>query len=121
LHIHDELKALVAKWRPNEVALEDFVFGNKQAAVAIGEARAVAILAAAQVDIPVYLYKPAEIKLAVTGYGMASKQQVQEMVRLHLELATLPPSADATDAISIALSHIFKRTAEDFINARAKL
>ncbi len=120
LHVHNELKAIVAKWRPSEVALEDFVFGNKQAAVAIGEARAVAILAAAQSDLPVFLYKPAEVKLAVAGSGGASKQQVQQMVQLHLSVETLPPSADATDAISIALGHIFKRTAQKLIKARTK-
>lgn len=121
LQIHTDLTAIIESQSPTEVVLEDFVFGNRQAAVAIGEARAVTILAAAQAGLPVFLYKPAEIKQAVSGYGRASKEQVQEMIRLHLRLDETPESADASDAVAIALGHIFKRNAQKTIEARMML
>jgi crossover junction endodeoxyribonuclease RuvC len=112
-HIFRELCAVIERWRPAEVAVEDpFVAQNARSALAIGEARAVALLAAAQAGLAVGAYAPAEVKLTVAGHGRSDKVQIQEMVRLQLGLATAPESADAADALAVALCHHLRRRAE---------
>lgn len=110
--IHDGIVGVIADWQPAEVAVEDFVVGNVRAAVAIGEARAVALLAAAQADLPVFQYQPAQVKQFVTSYGGSQKVQVQEMVRLLLGLDEVPQPADAADALAVALCHCAQRRQE---------
>jgi crossover junction endodeoxyribonuclease RuvC len=107
--IHDGIAAVIAEWQPAEVAVEDFLVGNVRAAVAIGEARAVVLLAAAQAGLPAFQYQPAQVKQFVTSYGGSQKVQVQEMVRLLLGLAEAPQPADAADALAVALCHCFQR------------
>jgi crossover junction endodeoxyribonuclease RuvC len=112
-HIFRELRAVIERWRPTEVAVEDpFVAKNARSAFAIGEARAVALLAAAEAGLPVRPYAPAEVKLAVTGYGRSDKTQVQEMVRLQLGMDKAPETSDASDALAVALCHHLRRRAE---------
>ncbi|MCJ7509327.1 MAG: crossover junction endodeoxyribonuclease RuvC [Dehalococcoidia bacterium] len=110
--IHDGIAAVIAEWQPAEVAVEDFLVGNVRAAVAIGEARAVALLAAAQAGLPTFQYQPAQVKQFVTSYGGSQKVQVQEMVRLLLGLADAPQPADAADALAVAICHCFQRRRE---------
>ena len=110
--IYDGIAGVIAEWQPAEVAVEDFLVGNVRAAVAIGEARAVALLAAAQADLPVFQYQPAEVKQFVTSYGGSQKVQVQEMVRLLLSLDETPQPADAADALAVALCHCAQRRQE---------
>ena len=107
--IHSGLLEVIRRARPHEVAVEDFYAGHVRAAVAIGEARAMALLAAAQADLPVALYKPLEVKQFVTTYGQGSKEQVAEMVRALLGLEEPPQPADAADALAVALCHCLKR------------
>lgn len=107
--IYDGIAGVIADWQPAEVAVEDFLVGNVRAAVAIGEARAVALLAAAQAGLPTFQYQPAQVKQFVTSYGGSQKVQVQEMVRLLLGLAEAPQPADAADALAVALCHCFQR------------
>ena len=107
--IYDGIAGVIADWQPAEVAVEDFLVGNVRAAVAIGEARAVALLAAAQADLPVFQYQPAQVKQFVTSYGGSQKVQVQEMVRLLLGLAEAPQPTDAADALAVALCHCSQR------------
>ncbi len=109
--IHAGLADVIAAWRPDEVAVEDFFVGHARAAVAVGEARAMALLAAAQAGLPVALYRPLEVKQFVTSYGRGSKEQVQEMVRALLALDEPPEPADAADALAVALCHCLKRRA----------
>jgi crossover junction endodeoxyribonuclease RuvC len=112
-HIYRELCAVIGRWRPGEVAIEDpFVAENARSAFAIGEARAVALLAAAQAGLSVRAYAPAEVKLTVAGYGRSDKAQVQELVRVQLGLAQAPEPADAADALAVALCHHLRRRAE---------
>jgi crossover junction endodeoxyribonuclease RuvC len=112
-HIFHELLGVIERWRPAEVAVEDpFVARNARSALAIGEARAVALLAATEAGLPVQDYAPTEVKLAVAGYGRSDKRQVQEMVRLQLGLATVPEPVDAADALAVALCHHLRRRAE---------
>jgi len=113
--LHDGVRRLIDRWQPEEVALEDFVVGHVRAAVALGEARAVVILAAAQAGLPVYLYKPAEVKQLVASYGRGGKEQVQEMVRLLLGMREPPQPQDAADALAVALCHCFRRRARTLL------
>ncbi len=119
-HIYKELCTLIDRWRPVEVAVEDpFVAQNARSAFAIGEARAIALLAAAQAGLPVRAYPPAEVKLAVAGYGRSDKAQMAEMVRVQLSLAKTPEPSDAADALAVALCHHLRRRADTRLsNAR---
>ncbi|MEX2158606.1 MAG: crossover junction endodeoxyribonuclease RuvC [Dehalococcoidia bacterium] len=112
-HIYTELCAVIAQWTPAEIAVEDpFVGENVRSAFAIGEARAIALLAAAQHGLPVRPYPPAEVKVAVTGYGRSDKAQVAELVRVQLGLAEAPRPADAADALAVAICHHLRLRAE---------
>lgn len=117
LEIYRGLLEVIRNHGPHEVAVEDFYAGHVRAAVAVGEARAMALLAAAQAELPVSLYTPLEVKQFVTSYGQGSKEQVQEMVRALLNLDEPPASADAADALAVALCHCFKRGA-NLVEAR---
>jgi crossover junction endodeoxyribonuclease RuvC len=107
------LREVIGRWQPAEVAVEEaFVAANKRVAIAMGEARGVALLAAAEAGLPVFEYSASEVKQAVSGYGRGSKEQVQEMLRLQLGLEAAPQPADAADALATALCHLMRRRAE---------
>ena len=107
LTIHQQLSELISVYRPDAVAVEELFFSkNVRTAMSVGHARGVVLLAAAQAGLPIYHYKPSEVKVAVTGYGAAAKPQVQEMVRLLLELEETPKPDDVADAIAIAICHL---------------
>jgi crossover junction endodeoxyribonuclease RuvC len=107
LVLYRELSALLAAARPDAVAVEELFFGrNVTTAVTVGQARGVVLLAAAQAGVPVYDYKPAQVKQALVGYGGADKQQIQEMVRLLLNLPEIPRPDDAADAVAVAICHL---------------
>jgi len=114
LRIHDALTDVIREARPDEVAVEDFIVGHVRAAVAVGEARAVALLAAAQAGLPVALYKPLEVKQFVTSYGRGGKDQVALMVQALLNLDEPPKPADAADALAVAICHALKRSAVSY-------
>ncbi len=108
-HIYQELCEVIARWRPAVVAVEDpFVGENVRSAFAVGEARAIALLAAAQAGLAATAYAPAAVKLAVTGYGRSDKAQVQELVRVQLGMVEPPEPEDASDALAVALCHHMK-------------
>lgn len=97
----------IETWSPDEVAIEEpFVARNVRSAMAVGQAQAVAMLAAAHFGLPVSTYSPPEIKKAVTDFGGSAKSQVQEMVRLLLGLPELPQPDDAADALAVAICHV---------------
>lgn len=105
--IYEGLRDLIATNAPGEMAVEELFFAkNVTTAVAVGEARGVALLVAAQADLPVYEYKPMQVKQAVHGYGLADKKQVGEMVRVLLRLDAVPTPDDAADAAAIAICHL---------------
>lgn len=116
--IYAALADVIRDQRPDEIAVEDFVVGHVRAAVAVGEARAMALLAAAQSGIPVCMYKPAEVKQFVTSYGRGGKEQVQMMVQALLGLGETPEPADAADALAVALCHCLKR-GSNLVEARS--
>jgi crossover junction endodeoxyribonuclease RuvC len=104
--IHEGVVAVIQSFKPDEAAFESvFHATNVQSALKLGQARGVCIHAAAQADLPVYEYSPAEVKSAVTGYGRAEKPQVQQMVRALLKWAGTFDSFDASDALAVAICH----------------
>jgi crossover junction endodeoxyribonuclease RuvC len=109
--IHDGLKALIMEHRPDCVVVEDiFHARNVRSALKLGEARGVALLAASEAGVPVVSYAPAAIKRAVVGYGRAEKHQVQQMVKLLLNLEQPPAPHDVADALAVALCHLQSST-----------
>jgi crossover junction endodeoxyribonuclease RuvC len=101
-----KLQRTLGKRRPDAVAVEELFFSrNVKTALVVGQARGVALLACALAGVPVFEYKPSEVKQAVTGYGGADKAQVQRMVKLLLGLRETPKPDDAADALAIALAH----------------
>lgn len=104
--LHTAVAALIARHRPQALAVEQLFFArNVTTALAVGQARGVVLLAAAQAGIEVAEYTPAEVKQAVAGYGKADKVQMGEMVRIILGLDRVPRPDDAADALAVALCH----------------
>jgi len=104
--IRDGLRVALAQWSPEQGAVEaSFVGSNARTAMALGHARAAAILALADSGLEVHEYAPTMIKQTVAGYGRGEKSQVAEMVRLQLGLATAPTPSDAADALAVAITH----------------
>ena len=101
-----ELVALIAELKPDVVVVERVLFQtNARTAMAVGQASGVALLSAAEAGLDVVEYSSNEVKLAVAGYGAASKRQVQEMVASLLGLVEIPRPPDAADALALALCH----------------
>lgn len=104
LAIHRATTRLIELHKPSLMGVERLFFNrNVQTAFAVGQARGVVLLAAAEHGIPVLEYGPHEVKVAVTGYGRAEKGQVQRMVQTLLGLSELPRPDDAADALAVAI------------------
>lgn len=104
-HIHTSLLGLIHKFQPEILALESVFFSKDvQATVKIGEARACAMLAASAAGIDVVEYPPARVKQAVSGNGRATKEQVQQMIKILLNLKEAP-AEDSADALALAICH----------------
>lgn len=105
--IYQGLRDVVTQHRPRTAAVEELFFSrNARTALSVGHARGVTLLALADAGLSIHEYKPLEIKQAVAGYGGADKRQVQEMVRMLLELDHIPQPDDAADAVAVAVCHI---------------
>lgn len=105
-HVHEGLSELISWHEPEAVAVEQLYFGkNVRTAIGVGQARGVAVLAAAEQRVPTVDYTPQEVKLAVCGSGRADKGQVQRMVAVLLGLAEPPRSDHAADALAVAICH----------------
>lgn len=101
-----EVTQLIQTYQPTDLAIERLFFAkNVTTAMRVSEARGVMLVAAALADLTIAEYTPLQVKLAVTGYGQASKRQISDMLRHHLTGATLPTQNDAADAIAVALTH----------------
>ena len=112
--IHDRLLGLIDEYAPEAMSLErSFVAANVQSAFRLGEARAMAMLAAAERGLSVYEYTPNEVKLTVAGYGHADKAQIKYVVRRTLAIdESVPLADDAADALAIALCHLYRAPAQ---------
>ena len=111
LRIHERILGLVEQFLPDEMAIEAPFFGkNVQSMLKLGRAQGVAMAAALSRDIPITEYEPRKIKMAITGNGGASKEQVREMLRriLNIEPEKLDIELDATDALAAALCHHYE-------------
>jgi crossover junction endodeoxyribonuclease RuvC len=105
--IFNQLRAIIEKHRPDEVAIEDVFYAvNVKSALKLGQVRGVAMLAASSCGLDVAEYSPLSIKSAVVGYGRADKSQVQQMVMRLLRLPAPPEPQDASDALAIAICHL---------------
>lgn len=100
------LDELMHLHQPDAVAVEQLFFSkNVTTALAVGHARGVVLLSAANAGLPLHEYKPMEVKQAIVGYGKATKDQMQQMVRMLLALDDIPKPDDAADALAVALCH----------------
>lgn len=107
-HIYERVAGIIDAYLPDEMAIESpFVGKNIQSTIKLGRAQGVAIAAAIQHQVPIHEYTPMKIKLAITGQGAASKEQVADMLRriLHLADEDMPRYMDATDALGAAYCH----------------
>ncbi len=108
--IYAELNTIINQYEPKEAAIENVFFAkNAQSALKLGQARGAAITSIASKALPLSEYSPKEIKQSITGTGAASKQQVQQMVKILLKLTQIPQS-DAADALACAVCHCHSHT-----------
>lgn len=108
--IHFEIDILVKKYSPHEMVLEEIFFSkNTRSALNVGKVVGAVALTATMLGIDFYVYTPLQIKLSVVGYGRASKDQVQKMVKILLNLSQKPESDHAADALAVAICHIHNK------------
>lgn len=108
LEIHEEISNLIKKHSPDALSIEELFFNtNAKTAFVVGQARGVIILAASQGKVPVAIYTPLQVKISLTGYGKAEKDQVGKMVKTLLVLKEIPKPDDTTDALAVAIAHAF--------------
>ncbi len=119
LCIHNELDILISKYKPDAMAVEELFFNtNVKTAIQVGHGRGVALLAAAKAGIKIYEYTPLQVKQAVVGYGRAKKEQVQQMVKVLLNLDKIPKPDDAADALAVAICHAHSNNAINLYNIK---
>lgn len=108
LEIYDGLTEIIRETKPTVMSIEKLFFSqNVTTAISVAQARGVAMLTGRQAEMAIHEYTPLQIKQTMTGYGRASKQQIQEMVRLQLQLAEAPKPDDCADALAAAITHAF--------------
>lgn len=110
-HIYERVQGIIDSYLPDELAIEAPFFGkNVQSMLKLGRAQGVAIAAAMGRDVPITEYAPLKIKMAITGNGQASKEQVADMLQriLHLAKEDMPAFMDATDALAAAYCHFLQ-------------
>ena len=106
VELYESMRELVAELKPDVASVEKLFFAqNVTTAMTVAQARGVILLALAEEKIPIYEYTPLQIKMALTGYGRATKAQIQEMVRIQLGLKNKPKPDDCADALAAALTY----------------
>jgi crossover junction endodeoxyribonuclease RuvC len=106
VEIYDALKEIIADTKPQAMAIERLFFAqNVTTAMSVAHARGVAMLAGKQAGLEIHEYTPLQIKQTMTGYGRATKKQIQEMVRIQLNLTEVPKPDDCADALAAAIMH----------------
>lgn len=104
--IHEELTSIIQENKPNIMVVEKLFFAqNVTTAMSVSQARGVILLAGRQANLDIFEYTPLQIKQALTGYGRAEKKQIQEMVRILLNLKKAPTPDDCADAFAAAITH----------------
>jgi crossover junction endodeoxyribonuclease RuvC len=106
LDIYTSLHTIIKESKPTVAAIEKLFFSrNITTGISVAHARGIAMLVARQNSLPIYEYTPLQIKQTLTGYGRAEKKQIQQMVKSHLALKSLPQPDDAADALATAITH----------------
>ena len=106
LQISRDTEELIDAFRPDEMSIEELFFSkNITTGIAVAHARGVILCAAEKKRLPIYEYTPMQVKQAVVGYGLAEKNQVQDITKRLVKLKAVPPPDDAADALAIALCH----------------
>jgi crossover junction endodeoxyribonuclease RuvC len=104
--IYDDIKTLIDTFKPDLMSIEElFFFKNAKTVISVSQARGVILLAAVQANVEIFEYTPLQVKVTLTGYGRADKNEVQNCVKDILELDEIPKPDDAADALAIALCH----------------
>ena len=104
--VYNGINEIIKTYKPDAMSIEELFFNNNaKTALTVGQARGVIILAAVQNHLPVYEYTPLQVKQALTGYGRASKGQIQQMMKSMLGLTQIPKPDDVADALAIAVCH----------------
>ena len=104
--VYNGVDEIIKTYKPEVMSIEELFFNNNaKTALTVGQARGVIILAAVKNGIPVYEYTPLQVKQALTGYGRASKTQIQQMMKSMLGLTEIPKPDDVADALAIAVCH----------------
>jgi len=102
--INSELNKLIKKYRPEVMAVENiYFFKNLKTAMPVSQSKGIILFTAAKKKIPVYEFTPPQVKMTITGFGRASKKQMQEMIKVIFKLEKIPKPDDAADALSIAV------------------
>ena len=105
-HIFKAMAEVISRYRPEELAIENIFYAkNIQSSLKLGHARGAVLIAAVQCGVRIFEYSPLEIKKSVVGYGRATKEQVRSMVRIILNLKTIP-NLDTSDALATAICHL---------------
>lgn len=108
--LYDGLTDVIKRYDPDEASIEELFFNrNVTTAIAVGEARGVALLACIEGGLNISEYTPMQIKQALVGYGKAEKKQVQSMVKIILNLDEVPKPDDTADAVAAAICHAHSR------------
>lgn len=110
LLLKKEMAAITKTFTPDVMSIEELFFNtNAKTALIVGQARGVILVSGAEKNLPIHVYTPLQVKMALTGYGRAEKNQVGQMVKMLLKLSTVPKPDDTADALAIALTHAFSR------------
>jgi len=105
--LYKDLLDIIEEYKPDQAAVESlFYFKNQKTVINVAQARGVTLLALERSGLEIYHYTPLQVKQAVTGYGKATKKQMQKMVKSILELKSIPKPDDAADALAIGVCHL---------------
>ncbi len=116
LAIYNSILEVIQKYNPDALSIEELFFNtNSKTAFVVGQARGVILLTGAQKNIPVSIYTPLQVKVAITGYGRGDKTQIGRMVKTILKLKEIPKPDDISDALAVALTHAFSKSFAKFI------
>lgn len=116
LIIHQGIQELLSIYQPHVMSIEElFLVKNTTTGIGTAHARGVSILAAAQAELPIFEYTPLQVKNNVAGYGKATKDQLQEMVRRLLHLSTIPKPDDASDALALAICQAYTGIKKEYL------
>ncbi len=107
--LNEKINNIIKKYSPDIFAVENvYFFKNLKTALPVSQSKGVIMMTAQKAEIPVYEFTPLEVKMFITGYGNADKKQMQEMIKLSLNLKKIPRPDDAADALGVAISAIVK-------------